>query len=53
VETFIVQINEHSFNCATIMGSTEGGYVVEYNGKFYKVFGKVPGSTITPEDLKA
>jgi hypothetical protein len=53
MEIFIVQINKHSFNCATIMSSIEGGFVVEYNGILYKVFGKEPGSTITPEDLKA
>lgn len=53
MENFIVQVSEHTFACAEIISSVEGGYVVAYRGVLYIVYGKEPGSTITPSDMKA
>lgn len=51
MEIFLVQSKKYSFECATIMGSIEGGYLVMYREVVYKVFDKEPGSTIALEDL--
>jgi len=37
METITIKVTEHTYHCAYVVSSLEGGYIIEYTGQYYNV----------------